>query len=383
MTSKGKQKQRKALERRLRKKANAIPALDGLGEYFQEFLLRSVYIYSLRHGQKSIPEVTARIKTLVNEKKLDKLALLLGVDKMPLEKGQILAYRAMATKDTAQAKQLVLKAMEQDPSNIDARMWQARHDFETSKFDPAQIQARMQAIVDLGTQMHGPEIENLAGRVHEIPIARPYLRALNSLFTTLIDCEKFQDALPVGQKLLSLCSPDKFDIGDRVETLEAHVGGFAPGKGEQDDLIDREEQIAPAERDERGQWVDDAATAGAPELSPERVEIFRELSELLEGFCYSRTDAPFTPLALEAANRLCRDASCPVHRGKRESWASGIVHGLAQVNSMLGSGGGGLIQPVDIHTHFKVSSSTTSKKSAQIKKILDMQPDNPDWLIGA
>ena len=370
MASKGKRKQQKALLRRLRKKADAIPVLDDLGELFQEFLLRSVYIYSLRHGQDSIPEVTSRIKTLVSDKKYEKLALLLGVDKMPLEKAQILAYRAMAARDTARAQQLVFRALEQDPSNIDAHMWQARHDFERSKYDSAEITARMQAIVDMGTQMHGPEIENMLGRMYEIPIARPYLRALNTLFTTLIDCEKYQDALQVGQKLLSLCAPDKFDIGDRVKALEAHVGGGeAQAGGGEGDHID------PGERD-------DASTAAeAPELSPERGEVFQELVELLAGFCDGRTDAPFTALADKAALLLCQDASCPVHRGKRESWASGIVHALAQTNSLLGSSGTGSFQPVDIHTHFKVSSSTTSKKSSQIKKILDMNPENAAWLI--
>src|SRR6056297_1171477 len=103
----------------------------------------------------------------------------------------------MATQDVSRARELALRALKQDPSNIDALRWLARHDFETSKHDPAEILARMQVIVDLGARMLGPEVENMQGRVHEIPVARPYLRALDTLFTTLINCEKHRDALAV------------------------------------------------------------------------------------------------------------------------------------------------------------------------------------------
>jgi hypothetical protein len=367
VASKRKNKQHKALERRLRKKATAIPVLDGLGKYFQEFLLRSVYIYSLRHGQESIPSVTSRIKTLFTEKRFDKLALLLGVDKMPLEKAQILAYRAMGTRDAVRGKQLALKALQHDPSNIDAQNWLARYDFENSKNNSAEILARMQAIVDMGARMLGPEIENMQGRVHEIPVARPYLRALDTLFTTLIHCEKYQDALAVGQNLLALCPPDMFDIHNRLEVLRHKVG------------LPR--QLNESTSESHPDQTESQKTIQPIRLSPERDQVLKEINGLLKEFCDHRMDKDFMQLTLTAASELCQEASCPVHRGKRESWASGIIHALAQANGILGSTQTGSIQPVDIHTHFKVSSSTTSKKSSQIKKILGIGSDNPQWLL--
>jgi hypothetical protein len=367
VASKIRHKQYKALKRRLRKKANAIPALDGLGEYFQEFLLRSVYIYSLRHGQESIPEVTSRIKSLFEAKRFDKLALLLNVDKMPLEKAQILAYRAMATRDVSQARELALRALEQDPSNIDAQIWLARHDFTTSKHNPAEILGRMQAIVDLGERMLGPEVGNMQGRVHEIPVARPYLRALDALFTSLIACRNHSGALRVGHKLLSLCPPEMFDIKNRMEALKPKVGLSQPAN----------EPIRECPSDQAESVPSDAH----PQLSPDRAQVLQEISDLLKGFCDQRLDRDFMALTLKAASMLCQNASCPVHRGKRESWASGIVNALAQANAILGSSATESIQPVDIHTSFKVSSSTTSKKSSQIKKILGIGADNPHWLL--
>ena len=367
MASKRKNKQHKALERRLRKKATAIPVLDGLGKYFQEFLLRSVYIYSLRHGQESIPVVTSRIKSLFEAKRFDKLALLLGVDKMPLEKAQILAYRAMGTRDAVRGKQLALKALEHDPSNIDAQRWLARHDFETSNRNSAEILQRMQAIVDLGARMLGPEVKNMQGRVHEVPVARPYLRALDTLFTTLINCEKYQDALIVGQKLLTLCPPDMFDIHNRLEALKPKVG--LPR-----DLNESTSEFHPDQ-------TESPESIQPSRLSTERAQVLQDINGLLEGFCDHRMGKDFMRLARAASTELCQDASCPVHRGKRESWASGIVHALAQANGILGSSQAGSIQPVDIHTYFKVSSSTTSKKSSQIKKILEIGADNRQWLL--
>jgi hypothetical protein len=365
VAAKGKRKQQKALKRRLRKKANAIPVLDDLGSYFTEFLLRSVYLYSLRHGQESIPQVTARIKELVNEKRFDKLALLLGVDKMPREKAQILAYRAMAAQDPSRARQLMLKALELDLSNMDALMWQTRHDFETSQGDCAEILGRMQAIVDLGARIHGPQVHNMQGRLHEIPIARPYLRALNTLFTTLLDCHKNQEALDVGQKLLSLCSGDMFDIKARVDKL----------RKEMDPVLGEPKDSDSSASPETGEHTPDVPT------DPKRAAIFQELTELVEDFCSAYKVDKLFPLARKAALFLCRDESCPVHRGKRTSWASGIVHALTQINGMLGPSGSGEILPVQIHTHFKVSSSTTTKKSSQIKKLLDMDGDPSCWLL--
>ncbi|GAU09216.1 DUF6398 domain-containing protein [Desulfoplanes formicivorans] len=365
MASKGKRKQEKALKRRLRKKNNAIPVLDDLGSYFTEFLLRSVYLYSLRHGQESIPQVTARIKELVSEKRFDKLALLLGVDKMPREKAQILAYRAMAAQDPLRARQLMLKALELDLSNMDALMWQTRHDFETSQGDCAEILGRMQAIVDLGARIHGPQVNNMQGRLHEIPIARPYLRALNTLFTTLMDCKQGQEALAVGQQLLSLCPGDMFDIQNRVKALKDRLGMARTDAAEDD--VERP--------------VDAPPSGTLSSLDPERAVVLEEISELLKDFCQHRENTDFTALTLKAASLLCQDPSCPVHRGKRASWASGIVYALAQVNGMIGSSGQESFQPVLIHTHFKVSSSTTSKKSTQIKKFLQIGPDNPQWLL--
>jgi len=369
MASKGALKKKKALDRRLKKRTAKIPAITNLGDYLQEFLLRGVYMFSLKRGQEIIQATTARIQALLQEKKYNTIVSLLELDKIPRERAQILVYQALATPDLQQAEKFIKQALLLDSSNIDARSWVTKKMLEAERDTPEQALTAMRDIVSFAERQLGPQLDILTGKIHDFPLARPYLRSLYTLFTSLESCGLDEEALSIGEKILTLCEPDIFTIRDRVTRLK--TPGQSPIVTEEQTALQKPSP-APLETPEEEDY--------SARLDKNQAQVFEEICQKTDAFCEAHLDARIAGYARRAVFQLCREDDFGAKRGKRESWSSGIIHALALANNLFNPDHPLAIQPVTIHTFFKISSSTTSKKSALLRKCLQITTDNPDWI---
>ncbi|MFA6810333.1 MAG: DUF6398 domain-containing protein [Desulfoplanes sp.] len=371
MASKGALKKKKALERRLKKHPLKISTITDLGEYLQEFLLRGVYIFSLKQGQNAIKTITASIHALLQDKQYNKIAALLGINKIPREQAQILAYQAMASPDPKKADILIKQALRLDSKNVDALAWQAKQILSTNPDHADMALNAMREITSFAEAQLGPQLDILNGKIHEFPLARPYLRSLYTLFSSLDRCELHEEALNVGKKILTLCGPDIFAIRDRMTTLQNPVQPLIAAPSQPNSATKSATITSPTTNEDENY---------GGQLNEHQAIVFAEICNKTDAFCQAHVDARIARYARRAAFQLCREDDMGAQRGKRESWASGIIYALAQANDLFVPDAHPAIQPVTIHTFFKISSSTTSKKSALLRKRLKISPDNPDWI---
>ena len=382
MATKNTLKKKKTLDRRLRKRAGQRAIISDMGEYLQEFLLRGLYIFSLNRGQNSIQKATARIHALLQDKDYNKIISLLNLDKIPRERAQIMAYQGLAAQDRDLAEKYIGQALRLDPRNVDALSWKARMIFEADPTQQNQALVLMREIIAFAEKQLGPQLKTQKGKIHDFPMARPYLRALNMLFGLLDSMGLSEEALNTGQKMLTLCGPDMFSIRPRIEEMQAalstKIQGKIPGEMLQETSENPEPELEPNLKSELKPELESDPEPEL-ELSEEQACLFNEISQKTDVFCQTHLDENFKKHARKAVSMLCRDKNCAVHRGKRESWASGVMHALIQANRVFEAENPLHIQPVIMQTFFKVSSSTTTKKSSLIRKCLNISPDNPAW----
>ncbi|MEM8864193.1 MAG: DUF6398 domain-containing protein [Planctomycetota bacterium] len=101
---------------------------------------------------------------------------------------------------------------------------------------------------------------------------------------------------------------------------------------------------------------------------------------LTDEFCNERLGPEYQELCREAAIGLCRNGS-PVVRGKRASWASGIVHAVGWVNFLSDPNNEPHVRSEEIAQWFGVSTGTMQGKSKIIRDGLGMVQLDPDFTL--
>lgn len=119
---------------------------------------------------------------------------------------------------------------------------------------------------------------------------------------------------------------------------------------------------------------------GSEEVPVEFRGIYYDLSVLTDEFCNERLDTEYQELCREAAIGLCQNGS-PVVRGKRASWASGIVHAVGWVNFLGDPNTEPHVRSEEIAEWFGVSTGTMQSKSKIIRDGLGMTSLDPDFTL--
>ncbi len=119
---------------------------------------------------------------------------------------------------------------------------------------------------------------------------------------------------------------------------------------------------------------------GSEEVPKEFRRIYSELVSLTDEFCNELLDNEYQQLCREVAIELCQDGS-PVVRGKRASWASGIVYSVGRVNFLGDSSFEPHVRSEEIAKWFGVSTATMQSKSKIIREGLEMVPLDPDFTV--
>ncbi|MCO6043395.1 DUF6398 domain-containing protein [Aeoliella sp. ICT_H6.2] len=118
--------------------------------------------------------------------------------------------------------------------------------------------------------------------------------------------------------------------------------------------------------------------SGSEEVPAEFRRVYLELVSLTDEFCNERLDTEYQELCRGTAIGLCQDGS-PVGRGKRASWASGIVYTIGWVNFFGDPSTDPYLRSEEIAQWFGVSVGTMQSKSKIIREGLQITSLDPEF----
>jgi hypothetical protein len=119
---------------------------------------------------------------------------------------------------------------------------------------------------------------------------------------------------------------------------------------------------------------------GSSEVPAEFRQVYLELVSLTDEFCNERLNPEYQELCREMAVSICQPGS-PVLRGKRASWACGIVYAVGWVNFLGDPSQQPHVRADDIAQWFGVSTATMHSKAKAIREGLDLMPLDPDFTL--
>jgi hypothetical protein len=102
---------------------------------------------------------------------------------------------------------------------------------------------------------------------------------------------------------------------------------------------------------------------------------------MTDSFCREFLDDEYATLCRKLAGILARKRPSPLIRGKPESWASGILRVVGSVNFLNDPSQPHHMTMVDIDERIGVSEATGSAKATAIRKLLKIQPFDPEWTL--
>jgi len=107
---------------------------------------------------------------------------------------------------------------------------------------------------------------------------------------------------------------------------------------------------------------------------------FLDIVALTDGFCAASLNDEYQQLCRAMAVALCQ-AGSPVKRGKRASWACGIVYSVGWVDFLTDPSQEPRVKAEDIAKWFGVSMATMHNKSKVIREGLDLVPFDPAFCL--
>jgi hypothetical protein len=106
-----------------------------------------------------------------------------------------------------------------------------------------------------------------------------------------------------------------------------------------------------------------------------------EITELTDGFCEEFLNEEYAKLCRELASALARKRPSPLLRGKRETWACGIVRTIGWVNYLDDPAQKPHMKLPIIDRTFGVAESTGQGKSKSIRKMLKIGNFDLRWTL--
>lgn len=97
---------------------------------------------------------------------------------------------------------------------------------------------------------------------------------------------------------------------------------------------------------------------------------YQAIAPLITHFSQHYLSEEYEKLSLKLLEALCRKRPSPVERGKETVWAACIIHAIGSVNFLFDRTQIPHVLVTDISDYFGVASSTTSSKSADIRKMI-------------
>lgn len=109
--------------------------------------------------------------------------------------------------------------------------------------------------------------------------------------------------------------------------------------------------------------------------------IYGELAEMISDYCGRFLSEDYRTLCLRLLEKLCRKRPSPLLRGRRNTWAAGIVYTIAANNLIFDKS-----MPIhrtadELSRPFGLAPATASAKAAEIRKLVRLSPLDAQWLL--
>jgi hypothetical protein len=108
----------------------------------------------------------------------------------------------------------------------------------------------------------------------------------------------------------------------------------------------------------------------------------RIIRELLSKFCLEILNSEaYDEICYKILDKLEQHPDQPLNRGKEDIWAASIAHAVGSINLLFSSSSHPHISVDELNSFFGTRSTTTSKKSLDLRDLLRISPYNPDFQI--
>ena len=106
-----------------------------------------------------------------------------------------------------------------------------------------------------------------------------------------------------------------------------------------------------------------------------------ELAEMISDYCGRFLSEDYRALCLRLLEKLCRKRPSPLLKGRRNTWAAGIIYTIAANNLIFDKS-----MPIhrtadELSRPFGLAPATASARAAEIRKLVRMSPLDAQWLL--
>lgn len=108
----------------------------------------------------------------------------------------------------------------------------------------------------------------------------------------------------------------------------------------------------------------------------------RIIKELLNEFCYEiLNNEAYAEICFKILDELGQHPDKPLNRGKENIWAASIAHAVGSINLLFSASSDPNISVNELNAFFDTRSTTTSKKSLDLRDLLRISPYNDNYQV--
>ena len=109
--------------------------------------------------------------------------------------------------------------------------------------------------------------------------------------------------------------------------------------------------------------------------------IFLEILEIIHSFCDEKLNEEYFELSRTLTAKLARKRPSPIIRGRKNTWAAGIIHAVGTVNFVFDRSQTPSITSKEMCEWFGLAQSTINGKSKIIRDMFKMRQLDPKWCL--
>ena len=109
--------------------------------------------------------------------------------------------------------------------------------------------------------------------------------------------------------------------------------------------------------------------------------IYEEIAGMIEEYCAKYMNEEYRALCLRMLEKLCRKRPSPLLKGRRNTWAAGIVYAIAANNFIFDKSMPIHLTADELSRPFGIAPSTAGNKAAEIRKLVRMSLWDTEWLL--
>ena len=109
--------------------------------------------------------------------------------------------------------------------------------------------------------------------------------------------------------------------------------------------------------------------------------IYDEIAGMIEAYCEKYLSEAHKAICLRLLEKLCRKRPSPLLKGRRNTWAAGIVYAIAANNFIFDKTMPIHLTAEELSRPFGIAPSTAGNKAAEIRRLAQMEPWDTEWIL--